>query len=134
MYRNSREDCIEPPFGSQSPGGVESLIVIVPPYCGAPRVSHQLPVLVVVEVTETGVDVVEVVLETMDVVDVVVGLLVVVALVVVVEVVVVVDELHEARTIEAMMARENNPKRAPFFTFSSFIILSLPDNSLKIKF
>jgi hypothetical protein len=96
------------------------LIVMVPPYCGAPSVSHQLPVLEVVVVTEIGVDVVEVVLDTMAVVDVVVELLVVVALVVVVDVVVV-DELQEARTIEAMMTREVNPKRAPFFTFSSFL-------------
>jgi hypothetical protein len=98
---------------------VESLIVNVPPYCGAPSVSHQLPVLVVVAVTEIGVDVVEVVVDTMAVLVVVVGLLVVVALVVVADAVVV-DEPHEARTIEAMMAREINPKRAPFFTFSSF--------------
>ncbi len=84
--------------------------------------SHHLPVLVVVAVTEMGVDVVEVVLETMAVVDVVeVGLLVVVVLVVVAAVVVVVEP-QDAKIIEATTTRETNPKRAPFFTCSSFFI------------
>ena len=73
---------------------MESLIVNVPPYCGAPRVSHQLPVLLVVAVTEIGAVVVEVVVDTIAVLDVVVvELLVVVA-------VVVVDEPQDANTID----------------------------------
>jgi hypothetical protein len=41
-------------------------------------------------------------------------------IVVVVAVAVVVDELQEAKTIEATMRRLTNPQRAPFFTCSSF--------------
>ncbi len=83
--------------------------------------SHQLPVLLVVVVTEIGADVVEVVVDKMAVPDVVVdvGLLGVVVFVVVAAVVVV-DELQDAKTIEATMRRLINPKRAPFFTCSSF--------------
>jgi hypothetical protein len=82
-------------------------------------VSHQFPVLLVVAVTVTGADVVDVVVVAMAVVAVVVGLPVVVVEVVVAAVVVV-DDLQDAKTIEAMITREINTKRAPFFTFSSF--------------
>ena len=88
--------------------------------------SHQFPVLVVDAVTVT--DVVEVgvnvVVGPNEVVAVVVVLVVVVVVVVcvVAAVVVVVDELQDAKTIEAAMRRVMNPQRAPFFICSSFSI------------
>ena len=90
--------------------------------------SHQFPVLVVVAVTEIGVEVVEVVVDVgpSKVVEVVTAVVVEV----VVAAVVVVDEPQEAKTIEAMITREINTKRAPFFTCSSFFYLRLPDYSL----
>ena len=94
--------------------------------------SHQFPVLLVVAVTVTGADVVDVVVDTMAVVAVVVGLPVVVVEVVVAAVVVV-DETQDAKTIEAMMASEVNPKRAPFFTLSSFFNCRIPDYSLFVS-
>ena len=116
---------MEPPFGSQRPGSVESLTVIVPPYCGAPRVSHQFPVLVVDAVTVTDVvDVaVDVVVGPKDVVAVVLVVVVIVVDDVVVAVVAVVDELQDAKIMEATMRRVINPQRVPFFTCSSFFIV-----------
>jgi hypothetical protein len=77
-------------------------------------VSHQFPVPVVVAVTVTGADVVDVVVDTTAVVAVVVvGLIVVV-----VAVAVVVDELQEAKTIEAT----TNPQRAPFSPVPPFLL------------
>jgi hypothetical protein len=81
-------------------------------------VSHQFPVPVVVAVTVTGADVVDVVVDTTAVVAVVVvGLIVVV-----VAVAVVVDELQEAKTIEATMRRLTNPQRAPFSPVPPFLL------------
>lgn len=99
---------------------MESLIVIVPPYCGAPRVSHQLPVAVVVTLTAADVEVVDGVVDVgpSNVVEVVITAVVDV----VVAAVVVVDELQDAKTIEPTMRRPINPKRARFFTCSSFFI------------
>ena len=117
---------MEPPFGSQRPGSVESLTVIVPPYCGAPRVSHQFPVLVVDAVTVTDVvDVpVDVVVGPKDVVAVVVVVVVIVVDDVVVAVVAVVDELQDAKIMEATMRRVINPQTVispvPPFLFEDF--------------
>lgn len=92
--------------------------------------SHQLPVAVVVTLTVVDVEVVDVVVDVGPSFVVEVVLMVVVD--VVVAAVVVVDELQDAKTIEPAMRRLINPKRALFFTCSSFFILSLPDYSLKI--
>jgi hypothetical protein len=87
-------------------------------------------VLAVVAVTVVVVDVVDVVVDvgpsTVEVVEVVRAAVVEV----VVAAVVVVDDLQEAKTIEAMITREIDTKRALFFTFSSFFYLRLPDYSL----
>jgi len=77
--------------------------VIVPPYCGVPRLSHQLPVEVVVTVDVAGVEVVvDTGIVATDVEVVVVGVTTVdVVVVVVVAFVVVVAELHDASKIAA---------------------------------
>jgi hypothetical protein len=74
--------------------------VIMPPYCGVPRLSHQLPVLVVVTDTAEVVADVDVVVAVVVLVAVVDSCAVVVIRVVVaVEVVAVVfEELQDART------------------------------------
>lgn len=84
--------------------------------------SHQLPVPVVVVVTEIGVDVVEVVVDVGPSTEEVVEVVLTAVVEVVVAAVVVVDELQEANTIEATMRRVSKHQRAPFFTCSSFSI------------
>jgi enterochelin esterase-like enzyme len=74
---------------------------MVPPYCGVPRLSHQLPVLVVVAGAVTAEDVVVAaavdVVTTVDVVA--TAVVVVVEAAAVVEVVEEVDELQDATNI-----------------------------------
>jgi hypothetical protein len=76
--------------------------VIIPPYCGFPRLSHQLPVALVV-VTEVAVAEVVVVDMTALVVVVVIGIVVVV---VVVAFVVVDDLLQDASSIAATNTKD----------------------------
>jgi len=82
-------------------------------------------VLVVDAVTVTDVvDVaVDVVVGPKDVVAVVVVVVVIVVDDVVVAVVAVVDELQDAKIMEATMRRVINPQRVPFFACSSFFIV-----------
>jgi hypothetical protein len=95
--------------------------VIVPPYCGVPRVSHQFPVAAVV----VAVVVVGVVIWV-----VVVVVVVLVVVVVVVDVGVEVDVvvlLHDAKTIDVTMRQVSNPQIIPFFIQISFFRI-LPEN------
>ena len=84
--------------------------VIVPPYWGVPRLSHQFPVEVEVAVTAVvaAALVVDVVLEVDIVVEVVVTVVDVV-------VVVVVDELQDAKTSEITMRLVSATQIIPFF-------------------
>jgi hypothetical protein len=81
----------------------------VPPYCGLPSLSHQLPDIPVVEVVVTLVVVVVEVVET--------GATVVVWVVVLeaVVVLVVVDVPQDAKTIDATMRRVMTSQKVPFF-------------------
>jgi hypothetical protein len=93
--------------------------IIVPPYCGVPRLSHQFPVTaVVVAVVVVGV--------------VVLGVVVVVLLVVVVVCVgVEVDEvvlLHDAKTSDATTRQVTNIQVIPFFIQTSIYFRILPEN------
>jgi hypothetical protein len=94
--------------------------VIVPPYCGVPRLSHQFPVTaVVVAVVVVGV----VVLVVVVVVVLVVVLVVVVVVVLVVDVGIEVDVvvlLHEAKTIDVTTRKVSNPQIIPLFIQISF--------------
>jgi len=94
--------------------------VIVPPYCGVPRLSHQFPVTaVVVAVVVVGV-----------VVLVVVVVVVVLVVVVVVDVGVEVDVvvlLHDAKTSDVTMRQVSNPQIIPLFIQISFFRI-LPEN------
>jgi len=87
--------------------------VIVPPYCGVPRVSHQFPVAAVV----VAVVVVGVVIWVVVVVVVVLVVVVVVCVGVEVDVVVL---LHDAKTIDVTMRQVSNPQIIPFFIQISF--------------
>jgi hypothetical protein len=94
--------------------------VIVPPYCGVPRLFHQFPAAVVVEVVvcidaEVVVVIVEVVVVFICVVDALVC-----------EVVVEVDaELQDASTIAATVNRITANQINLFFIFLSFFIFSM---------
>jgi len=94
--------------------------VIVPPYCGVPRLFHQLPAAAVVEVVvcidaEVVVVIVEVVVVFICVVDALVC-----------EVVVEVDaELQDASTIAATVNRITANQINLFFIFLSFFIFSM---------
>jgi hypothetical protein len=94
-------------------------IVIVPPYCGLPRLSHQFPVAVVVTVAVAVavavVDVVDVAVEFVVVVVVITGLDVVV---VVVAFGVVVDLLQDASINAAGIKKLNTSKTILFFTLA----------------
>jgi hypothetical protein len=87
--------------------------VIVPPYCGVPRVSHQFPVAAVV----VAVVVVGVVIWVVVVVVVVLVVVVVVCVGVEVDVAVL---LHDAKTIDVTMRQVSNPQIIPFFIQISF--------------
>ena len=90
-------------------------IVIVPPYRGVPRLSHQLPVEVVV-VADAAVVVVPVGVETVVAVVDVVIIDVVVGLVVVVDVVVdVVAELHDDNTTDITTRLVSSTQKTPLF-------------------
>ena len=95
-------------------------MVSVSPYCGVPRLSHQLPVdVVVTAVVTAAVDVVdgvaEVVLE--------VGVDVVVSIDVVVDVDVdVVDLAHDARTNDDTMRQVSTIQITPLFILTSCFI------------
>jgi hypothetical protein len=90
----------------------------VPPYTGVPRESHQLPVEVVVAVTEETGAVVEV--GTIAVV--VTAIDVVVEAVVVVVILVVVDEEQDVSIIEATMRNVSKIQTIPFFIYTSVIL------------
>jgi hypothetical protein len=92
---------------------LEILKIHVPPYTGVPRLSHQCPVEVVLTAVVIAVDVVEVGVIT--VVDVVVVTIPAVVVVVVTGVLVVVDDLHEANTIEITMRKANSPQNVLLF-------------------
>jgi len=87
--------------------------VNVPPYCGIPRLSHQLPVdVVVAAVVTAAVDVVVVgIIAVVDVVVVAIAAVVVV----VIGVLVVVDELQDANTSDATMRKVSAIQITPFF-------------------
>ena len=91
---------------------------MVPPYLGVPILSHQFPVLVVVAVTVVAVAVVDV---GMVEVVAVVAVVVVEAVVVVLVVVAVVDELHDAKAIDATRRKLNNAQMIPFFMHNPFV-------------
>jgi len=88
-------------------------MVIVPPYCGLPSLSHQLPVVVVVFLVVVGVVMVVVLVVGLDVVG--------------VDVVDdsgvddVVDVLQDARTSVVTMRQVSTIQIAPFFIQSSFL-------------
>jgi hypothetical protein len=91
--------------------------VIVPPYCGVPRLSHQFPVLVVVALTVTAVVVVDI--TGVEVVAEVTGVDVVV-IADVIDVVVdveedVVDVAQDANTRDTTMRQVNTIQIALFF-------------------
>ena len=91
----------------------------MPPYCGVPRLSHQFPVLVVVVLTVTGVDVEAAVV----VVDDVIGeanIVVDVALVVT-GVVIGVAKLHDANSNDVTRRRLSDTKIIPFFIETSCV-------------
>ena len=94
-------------------------MVIVPPYFGVPRLSHQFPVEVVV-VADTAVVVVLVGVDTVvDVADVVMFDVVVVL---VVDVVVdVVAELHDDNTTDITTRLVSSIQKTPFFISTSCI-------------
>jgi len=88
--------------------------VIIPPYCGVPRVSHQFPVLVVVALTVTAVVVVDI--SAVEVVAEVTGFDVVVRADVVVDVEEdVVDVAQDANTRDTTMRQVNIIQITPFF-------------------
>jgi hypothetical protein len=87
----------------------------VPPYCGLPSLSHQLPVVPVAEVV---VAFVVVVVEVVDTVATVVVWVVVLEAVVVV---VVVDVPQDAKTIDATMSRVMTSQKVPFFISPPYI-------------
>ena len=98
--------------------------MIVPPYCGVPRVSHHFPVVEADEV-DTGTEVeVEVVVEDLTVVVVVVD----VAGWLVVVVAVVVDVLQDASSIAAVIKTLRPNQRILFFnSYLHFFSLHIPD-------
>ena len=89
-------------------------MVIVPPYCGVPRLSHQFPVEVVVTAVVVDCAVELVVMPTIDV-DVV--LVVVIIEVVDVGVDVVVDELQDANNIAVTINKLKPNQITLFFNF-----------------
>jgi hypothetical protein len=97
----------------------EVAIVIVPPYFGVPRLSHQFPVEVVVAVTVEAVEVVDVGIITA-VVDVVVAAAVDVT---VVGVLVVVDEEQDASTSDTTMRQVNAIQMTLLFMLSPFYLI-----------
>ena len=90
----------------------------MPPYLGVPILSHQFPVLVVEAVTVVAVAVVDVgMVEVVAVV--VVATVVVEAVVVALVVVAVVDELQDAKAIDATRRKLNSAQMIPFFMHTS---------------
>ena len=84
--------------------------VAVPPYCGLPSLSHQLPAALVVVVVGLVVDTADVVVGRIDVV-------VLATVDTVVRVEVVVEEEQEARTNDDTIKQVETIQMAPFFTF-----------------
>jgi len=94
-------------------------IVIVPPYFGVPRLSHQFPVEVVV-VADTAVVVVPVGVDA--VVAVVAVVMIDVVVVLVVDIVVdVVAELHDDNTTDITTRLVSSIQKTPFFISTSCI-------------
>jgi hypothetical protein len=87
--------------------------VIVPPYCGVPRLSHQFPVEVVVAAVVTGADVV---VDVEAVVAVVTGTEVVVEVGVVAGSDVVLDLAQDVKTIDITMRPVSTIQKNLFFT------------------
>ena len=96
----------------------------MPPYLGTPILSHQFPLLVVEAVTVVAVAVVDV--GMIEVVVVVVVAVVVVEAVVVAVVVVLVDELQDAKAIDATRRKLNNAQMIPFFMHTPFVSMYYP--------
>jgi hypothetical protein len=87
--------------------------VIVPPYCGVPRLSHQFPVEVVDAVVVTGADVV---VEVGAVVAVVTGIDAVVEVGVVAGTDVVLDLAQDAKINDVTMRQVSTIQKTLFFT------------------
>jgi hypothetical protein len=90
-------------------------MVIVPPYLGLPRLSHQFPVVavvVVVAVVDVTVFVGDIIVEVAVVVDAEVGCVVFVA---------DVDVLQEDKTSDVNIRPVRTVQIAPFFTHISFL-------------
>jgi hypothetical protein len=100
-------------------------IVIVPPYFGVPRLSHQCPVVVAVVTTPEVVDVVAEGMLNVVMVEVVVVLVVVV--VVVAEDVVVVL-VQDAKTSDITMRKVSTIQIALFFKLHSFFYFYILEN------
>lgn len=91
--------------------------MIVPPYCGVPRLSHQFPVEVVVAAVVTGADVV---VDVEAVVAVVTGTDVVVVVSEVVDVDVVLDLAQDAKINDVTMRQVSTIQKTPFFIYLLF--------------
>jgi hypothetical protein len=102
--------------------GALSMSTRVPPYSGVPRLSHQFPVAVVVAVEVTAAEVVDEGITIVEVVEVDDGveITVVVVDVVVVEVGVVVDEVQDAKTMDAVRRKVSDARISPLFIQTSF--------------
>ena len=87
--------------------------VIVPPYCGVPRLSHQFPAEVVVAAVVTGADVV---VDVEAVVATVTGTEVVVEVGVVAGSDVVLDLAQDVKTIDITMRQVSTIQKILFFT------------------
>jgi hypothetical protein len=110
-------------FGSKPVILPEVAIVIVPPYLGVPRLSHQFPVEAVVVVTVEAVEVVDVGIITAVVEVVVVAVAVDVT---VVGVLVVVDEEQDASTSDITIRQVNTIQITfPFMLSPFYLILDL---------
>jgi hypothetical protein len=88
-------------------------MVIVPPYCGVPRLSHQVPVATVVVVDAVVVGTVVVTL--------VVGFVVWVGVVVVVDVEIDVVPEQDTKTSDVIMRNVSTIQIAPLFIHTSFL-------------
>jgi hypothetical protein len=99
----------------------ETATLIVPPYWGVPRLSHQFPVEVVVAVTVEVVGAIDV--GIIAVVAVVVEVVVVAKVLVTIEVLVVFDEEQDAKTREVTMSQVSAIKIIPFFICPPFYLI-----------
>jgi hypothetical protein len=102
--------------GSQSEGSDTNRSVIVPPYCGVPSLSHQLPVAAVVDVVEIVVFGVLVGV----LVEIAVGVLdAAIEVVVDCRIVAEVDVEQDAKTSDITMRQINNIQIVPLFILTS---------------